>query len=276
MQNRIPRALHTIYEYVAMYFGLVVLGGFCLAWAPIAIALRLLLPKPRGRVVGRLAITLGFRVYVGTLALIRAYRFDLTALDALRGEPAMILAPNHPSLIDAVLVISRLPATCIMKGQLARNLFLSAGARLAGYIRHDSLRGMINRSVAALRDGSHLLVFPEGTRTLRSPVNTFIGSIGIIARIANVPVQAIFIDTDSPYLSKGWPLFRKPALPITFRIRLGQRFDPPKTTREFVKELELYFAEELGHGSMMQAWLPAAAKPGGAPNSFAGVVYPDK
>ena len=143
----------------------------------------------------------------------RAYRFDLTALDALRGEPPMILAPNHPGLIDAVAVISRIPVTCIMKGQLARNPFLAAGARLAGYIRHDSLRGMINRSSDVLHDGSHLLVFPEGTRTVRLPVNPFIGSIGIIARVANVPVQTIFIDTDSPYLGKGWPLFRKPALP---------------------------------------------------------------
>jgi hypothetical protein len=94
-----------------------------------------------------------------------------------------------------------------------------------------------------------------------APVNPFMGSIGIIARIAKVPVQTVFIDTDSLYLSKGWPLFRRPALPITYRVRLGQRFHPPENTREFVAQLEQYFADEMSAGSMMQTWLPA---PGGS------------
>ena len=80
-----------------------------------------------------------------------------------------------------------------------------------------------------------------------------------------MPVQTVFIDTDSPYLSKGWPLFRKPALPISYRIRLGRRFDPPRKTREFVRELEQYFAEELAGGSMMQSWLAAPTVAGTAP-----------
>jgi 1-acyl-sn-glycerol-3-phosphate acyltransferase len=211
-------------------------------------------------------ITSAFRVYLGALTLMRACRFDLTALDELRDQPAMIIAPNHPGLIDAVLVISRLPAACIMKAGLMRNLFLGAGARLAGYIPNDTVHGMVTRSIASLHEGAHLLVFPEGTRTTRWPVNPFIGSIGIIARHAKVPVQTVFIDTDSPYLGKGWPLFRKPTLPITYRIRLGRRFDPPDKTREFVRELEQYFAEELARGSMMQKWLPAPADPADASN----------
>ena len=60
MRHGISRALHTCYEYVAMYVGLIVLGVLCLAWTPFAIVLRLLLPRPRGRIVGRMAIMLGF------------------------------------------------------------------------------------------------------------------------------------------------------------------------------------------------------------------------
>ncbi|MEP6942764.1 MAG: lysophospholipid acyltransferase family protein [Betaproteobacteria bacterium] len=266
MRHHLLSPIHTVYEYVALYFGLIFLGLLCLVWTPAAIVLSALLPEAWARTVGRWAITIGFRIYVSTLALTRAYRVDLSALDALRGEPPMIIAPNHPGLIDAVLVISRLPVTCIMKAELMRNLFLGAGARLAGYIRNDTSHGMIHRSIASLRRGTHLLVFPEGTRTTRSPVNTFNGSIGIIARHANVPVQTVFIDTDSPYLSKGWPLFRKPALPITYRIRLGKRFDSPAKTREFVGQLEQYFAEQLSRDSMLQSWLPAASVPGVAPH----------
>jgi 1-acyl-sn-glycerol-3-phosphate acyltransferase len=253
--------LHSAYEYAALYCGVVYLGVLCLVWSPIAIVLGLVFPGTLARTVGRWAATIGFRLYLGTLALTRVCRFDLTALDALRCEAPMIIAANHPALIDAVLVISRVPATCIMKAELVRNVFLGAGARLAGYIHNDSVRQMIDRSVASLRGGAHLLVFPEGTRTTRWPVSAFVRSVGVIAKHASVPVQTVFIDIDSPYLGKGWPLFRKPSLPITYRVRLGRRFDPPAKSREFVQELERYFADELASGTMLQGWLQRRPAP---------------
>jgi 1-acyl-sn-glycerol-3-phosphate acyltransferase len=93
--------------------------------------------------------------------------------------------------------------------------------------------------------GSHLLLFPEGTRTTRRPVNTLTGSTALISRQAGVPVQTVIIETDSPFLGKGWPLFRKPAMPLYFRVRLGRRFAPPQDARLFTAELEQYFKEEL-------------------------------
>lgn len=274
MRNRLPRPLHVLYEYVALYFGLLVLGMLCFVWTPVALVATLLLPVRWGSVVGRWGITIGFRIYVGTLALTRAYRFDLSALDTLRDEPPLIIAANHPGLLDAVLVISRLPVTCIMKAELEDNFFLGAGARLADYIGNESVRRMVERSIGCLARGSPLLIFPEGTRTLRSPVNPFTGSIGIIARHARVPVQTVFIDTDSPYLSKGWPLFRKPSLPITYRLRLGRRFDAPQSARQLVLELEHYFAREL-RGSMMQSWLPVPTSAAGTAADEVSGPFPD-
>jgi len=60
-----------------------------------------------------------------------------------------------------------------------------------------------------------------------------------------VPIQTVFIETDSAYLSKGWPLFRRPSMPITYRIRLGRRFEAPEKARVFSEELERYFIDEL-------------------------------
>ena len=97
--------------------------------------------------------------------------------------------------------------------------------------------------------GSHLLLFPEGTRTVHDPINPLKGSIALIAHHAQVPVQTVLIETDSKYLSKGWPLFRKPPLPIHYRVRLGRRFEPSQHTHEFMTELEKYFAHELVQGS---------------------------
>jgi len=67
-------------------------------------------------------------------------------------------------------------------------------------------------------------------------------------------VQTLLIETDSPFLGKGWPLWLRPALPITYRVRLGRRFEPPHDVAAFVAELERYFRQEL-HGGLTAQWV---------------------
>jgi len=253
------RVLLNVYDFLVIYLGVAWLGILCLAWTPIALIIYLLLPKRRGRAAGRYATMAIFRLYLASLSLSRRFSFDLHALDALRDEPSLIIAPNHPCLLDALMVISRLPNVgCVLKSELMNNIFLGAGARLARYIRNEPVRRMIRLASRDFDCGSHLLLFPEGTRTTVCPINPLKGSISLIALHAQVPVQTILIETDSKYLSKGWPLFRKPPMPIHYRVRLGKRFEPPQHTRHFMAELEHYFAHELIQGS---AFYPPCSLP---------------
>ena len=250
-----PRLLKTAYEYLALYTSLTLLGLICLSWSVFALPLYYLLPRSLGTKVGRRGIMQGFRIYAWSLSITRSYRLDLSALDSLRGEPPMILAPNHPSLIDALLVLTRHPnVVCVMKAELMRNAFLGAGSRLARYVPNESSRQMIRESVAHLHRGCLLLLFPEGTRTTRLPINPLAGSLGLIAKHAGVPVQTLIIETDSPFLSKGWPLFRRPDLPIVYRVRLGKRFEPPQDALAFTAALEEYYRREL-EGALQSRWL---------------------
>lgn len=256
----VMRRLIGIYDYLVLYLGLIWLGVLCLGWTFIAVILFPLLSLQRGRSIGRRAIMTTFRIYLFSLSASQRCHFDLTALDALRDEGPLIIAPNHPSLLDAVMVISRLPnVACVMKSSLMNNVFLGAGSRLARYIGSEPLRNMVHLAVEDFQNGSHLLLFPEGTRTTNDPVNPLKGSIGLIAHQAQVPVQTVLIETDTQYLSKGWPLFRKAVLPITYRVRLGRRFDPPTNTQQFMIELQDYFANELVQGS---AFHPSGALSG--------------
>jgi len=246
----ISRGLLLGYDYLVIYLGLAWLGILCLAWTPIALIIYPLLSERCGRALGRYVIMVAFRLYLASLSLSRRFSFDLQALDALRDEPSLIIAPNHPCLLDAVMVISRLPnVACVLKAELMNNIFLGAGSGLARYIRNEPVRRMVELAIRDFGCGSHLLLFPEGTRTVSCPINPVKGSIGVISHHAQVPVQTILIETDSRYLSKGWPLFRKPPMPIHYRMRLGRRFDPPQDARRFTVELEQYFARELIQGS---------------------------
>lgn len=248
--HAVSRGLLLGYDYLVIYLGLAWLGILCLAWTPIALITYPLLSERCGRALGRYVIMVAFRLYLASLGLSRRFSFDLQALDALRDEPSLIIAPNHPCLLDAVMVISRLPnVACVLKAELMNNVFLGAGSRLARYIRNEPVRRMVELAIRDFGCGSHLLLFPEGTRTVSCPINPVKGSIGVISHHAQVPVQTILIETDSRYLSKGWPLFRKPPMPIHYRMRLGRRFDPPQDARRFTVELEQYFAHELIQGS---------------------------
>ena len=75
---------------------------------------------------------------------------------------------------------------------------------------------------------------------------TFAPGAALIAWRAATPVQTVLIEFSTPYLGKAWPLFRRPALPLTCRIRLGRRFSPPSNYASFSDELETWFRSELG------------------------------
>lgn len=249
------RPLKVIHEHVIACTVLTLLGLMCLLFSGWALLMHPLLPRRMGTAAGRFGIMAGFRAFSWALTMTGAYKLDLSSIDSLRDGPPVILAPNHPSLIDALLILTRHPnIACVMKAELMGSIFLGAGARLARYIPSDQPRQMIKDAVADLRAGGVLLLFPEGTRSTRVPLNPLKASVGIIAKQAGVPVQVAIIETDSPYLGKGWPLFRRPTLPITYRVRLGRRFDPPAEVNSFMAALEREFTREL-NGAAQSHWL---------------------
>ncbi|MEO8408725.1 MAG: lysophospholipid acyltransferase family protein [Oxalobacteraceae bacterium] len=234
------------YDYLVCCVGLVWVGLLLLLWSLLALVLYPLLPVRLARALGRRAIMTVFRLTLAALTLSGRFHFDLRELDALRNDKPLIIAANHPSLWDVVLIASRLPdVACIMKADILSNIFLGGGARLARYISNASPRKMVVLAVQDLQCGSHLLLFPEGTRTVRRPIGPLRASIGVIAQRAKAPVQTVLIETDSPFLRKDWPLFKKPRLPMTYRVRVGKRFPPPENSAALMAELSRYFASQL-------------------------------
>ncbi|CAN5455439.1 N/A [soil metagenome] len=240
------RILVSLYDRTVCVLGMLVFAAVFLSWSLLALVLRFILPEKIGTALGRAYIMAGFRFCLACLSLSGRFHFDLSELDALRKEKSLIIAGNHPSLWDVVLIISRLPdVACVMKAELVNNLFLGGGARLARYIRNESPRQMITQAVQDLQRGSHLLLFPEGTRTVQAPINPLKGSIAVISSRAGASVQTVFIETESGFLTKEWALMQWPVLPMSYRVRVGRRFAPSRGSAAFIAELEQYFVEEL-------------------------------
>ena len=243
--------LRAPWDYVMMALGLLYWGVFGGLLTLIGGPLHLLLPRRTGERLGRFFLHQLFRKFVIYLRLSDLVRADLTALDALGNlKHSFIAAPNHTSLWDVVFIIARLPsAVCVMKKPILMNPLLGGGARLAGYIANDGMTRMIRDASRSLTEGGQLLLFPEGTRTRPDArwVNPIKGGCAIIATKAQVPVYPIFIRSNTRFLQKGWPLWRRPVFPITIRFDLGEPLvpQPGESSQAFTDRLAKVYEQEL-------------------------------
>jgi 1-acyl-sn-glycerol-3-phosphate acyltransferase len=223
----------------------------------------LLLPRRRAEILGRSLLHRAFRLFVHYLRITKLVQVDLDSLAPLRRikEP-IIIAPNHTSLWDAVFVIACLPQPiCIMKESILCNPFLGGGARLAGYIPNCSPTRLIRESAESLSRGGQLLLFPEGTRTRRDArwINPLRGGCALIARKAKVPVLPVFVRSNTRFLEKGWPLWKRPDFPLRLSFELGKAVTPAEneSAHEFTARLSEVYITNLSRPHKLRRQIEA-------------------
>ncbi len=189
--------------------------------------LNLIVRNPQRRsLIARQVIRFTFRCIVALMRTMGVFRYEICGLERLERHGLLILA-NHPTLIDIVFLMAFVKrADCIVKSRLWRNPFTQATVRAAAYVRNDD-HGiqLIEDCVAALRRGSNLIIFHEGTRTPAS------GSITLKRGAANIAVRApcnvtpVLIRCAPPMLVKGGKWWRLPSRPSHFSIEVQEDID---------------------------------------------------
>lgn len=189
-----------------------------------------------------------FRFFVWWLKKSGVLELETSGLDDLGGLRGTIVAANHPGLLDAIfLLASPLEAACVMRAGLLRNPTLCGSALIGGYVTNDSGPALARQGIETIRGGGNLLIFPEGTRTLRDAVEPFKKGFALVAVKTGAPVQTVLIERRGLTLSKGRPLYHPAGLPLRYRIRLGERFEPRpgESARDFASRLETWFRSRL-------------------------------
>jgi len=242
-------ALRRIRDYPRQLLSLGIFFGLCAIVSPLCGLVRTLggsrLSSAFGqRLIGRLA-----RCWLGFSRLIGAIEVDFPDAGGLRDQRGTIFAANHPSLVDAVVLLAVAPrAACMVRADLIRSPFVGGFARLCGHVTNDSGPALIREGIGKLASGDNLLIFPEGTRTRRGrPVNSFKSGFALIAVKSGAPIQTILIESGGEYLSKGISLFAPTLLPWRMTVRLGEvvHAQPGESAQALAARLERDFQSRI-------------------------------
>ena len=165
--------------------------------------------EARERIAQRL-IQRSFAFFIGLGTALRLFEVRETGTDHLAHGPSLVVA-NHPTLLDAVFVISRMPqADCIVKSEAWRNPFLRHVVRIAGYIPNGEGPQVVNTCVERLRTGRSVVLFPEGSRSPEQGLRPFKRGAAHIALRSGCPITPVFITCTPPALKKGQPWWAVP------------------------------------------------------------------
>ena len=209
----------------------------------------------RRAMIARSLIGFTFRGIVRSMRAMGVFHYEINGLERLERQGLLILA-NHPTLIDIVFLIAFVKrANCIVKNALWRNPFTHSTVRAAAYIRNDDDGSrLIDDCIAAVRGGSNLIIFPEGTRT---PAD---GSMALKRGAANIAVRGlrnitpVLISCAPAMLAKGVRWWRLPSRPSYFKIDINEDIEVEPfiaaagsdvlAARRLTQYLQEYFTEK--------------------------------
>jgi 1-acyl-sn-glycerol-3-phosphate acyltransferase len=167
---------------------------------------------------------------------------------------------NHIGYIDPFVVLIHVDANVVAKAEILKWPLVGLGGNMAGTIfvqreEKTSREATIVAVSDALREGTSILIFPEGTTSAGPGTLPFRPRAFEAARQANVPVQPIAIIYDNPlvafigsdtFIPHFFRLFRLKY--ITGRVAFGPLYregDTCELSRQWINEMQSNFVAQL-------------------------------
>lgn len=226
------------------------LFGLCATVVNLACAALLLLPG-RARVGGfvREVIRRFFSLWNRWLDLAGLVRVRWHGFEQVPLRGSAVWVANHPGLLDATFLLSRLPdAVCVFKPAMRRNPFLAPAALMAGHVACANGMDFIRRTVEQVSAGRTLIIFPEGTRTSAElALNPCKSGFALIAERAHAPIQIVVIRASRDLLPRGRRWWQVPRFPALVDIYADERLEPEphRTARAAAAFVEDRLTEQL-------------------------------
>lgn len=154
--------------------------------------------------------TLFARGWARTILFVTGVRLAVLHPERLVGGPSAVLASNHASMADILVLFAGLPVQIrfLAKRSVFRVPFLGWGIRAAGFIpvdRGDARQGQaaVDAALRRLKGGRSVVVFPEETRSRNGELLPFKKGAALLAIRAGLPLVPIAIVGTFGVLPKG-------------------------------------------------------------------------
>ena len=240
----------------AIGFSLFAGGGFtlCLTIFPVIILFSRDCYQRANRV--RYVICYIFKIYLAILEFLGVFKVNTHGLESLSTMRGHLVICNHPSLLDVVIIMSRLNGIqCVVKNGLWSNPMIGGVVRAAGYIRNDiSPELFLEECKKQLAKGENIIIFPEGTRSTPGQPLKLLRGLGNLALAAQANIQALTLDCKPTTLTKGAKWYNIPPKKAIFNLRVGPLFpstgylsDAPRSirVRALMRDIQQYYDREL-------------------------------
>ncbi len=201
------------FSYLSLVVTTLLLAGAALLIAPF---------DPKGERIHRVA-----RLWAAIHLRVNGIAVSLEAAHNIP-EPPFLLMSNHQSALDIFVLLSGLPVSFkfIAKRELFRIPVFGWAMRRAGYISID--RGnprealkAIEEAVYKIKDGTAVLIFPEGHRSRTGRLQPFMKGAFSLASRAGVPVVPLAI-RGSHTLQPAGSILSPPQKKGRVSIRVGK------------------------------------------------------
>jgi len=215
-------------------FGIFGLGTILLVTAVFPLMRLFLHPRRRFQKEARSLVSFSFRIFIGIMTFLGAVKLDAGDRAAYRNLHGKIVAANHPSLLDVVMLISLIPnADCVVRSGLNKTIVNGVIRQL--YIPNDlSFEQVTADCTASLKEGNCIIIFPEGSRTPRNGPSIYKKGavrISLVSRCGIVPVHIGGTDKYGLGKKDPWTAFN-PREKYIYLLRMKAELLPEKYLAE--------------------------------------------
>lgn len=152
------------------------------------------------------------------------FGLDVKGTENIPAKGPCIIAPNHQCFLDGAFVAGYMPKS------LMRNTYAYVKAT---HVKHPIVKGIADRNNviimdmsnlqesirqlgAALQNGSSILIFPEGTRTLDGSIGEFKKMFAILSKELGVPVLPVRIQGAYEAMPKGQHMPKRSRISVEY------------------------------------------------------------
>ena len=205
-------------------FSLFGLGGLTLTFIIFPLLTYSLKDKQQRELKVQRIIQRCFHFFCETMRLTGAIDYRFEGLEVLQADTDCIIVANHPSLIDYVLIASRLKqCDCLVKEAIWHNFFLKGVVKSAGYIANNGAESLLDECGERLQNGHVLLVFPEGTRTTAGEKSNLQRGAAQIAIKTATDLRVVHIQVTPAFLTKQKKWYQVPDVKPFFLVQVKDK-----------------------------------------------------